>query len=174
MYSLLASDEKKQPKKEDKSFQRKPSLRAKQTSGLSQPVRADHPPVYSVDHTAKKSQSQGVSRMHNPNIGPPDTEKHKPLQRLSTQRSSKKKTSLSVEHEGGWRSTVEEEQEATVYQRQKVYSRFEYLLTTENLSKDRSSAPNDPACNQYQTQSGSDKKLGKFMQRVGNLIGKNK
>lgn len=173
MYSLLASDEKKQPKKEDKSFQRKTSLKPKHTSGLIQPVRVDHPPIYSADHTTKKSQSQGVSRMHNPNIGPLDIEKHKPLQRLSTQRSSKKKTSLSAEQEEGLRSTLEKE-EATVYQRQKVYSRFEYLLTTENLSKDRSSACNDPGCNQYQMQSSSDKKLGKFMQRVGNLIGKNK
>lgn len=64
--------------------------------------------------------------------------------------------------------------EGTVYQRQKVYSRFEYLLTNENISKDRSLSPNrhESSYAMYQTQSGSDKKLGKFMQRVGNLIGK--
>lgn len=174
MYLLLASDEKKQPKKEDKSFQKKTSLKPKQTSGLSQPMRVDHSPACSADHAAKKSQTQGVSRMHNPNIGPPDTEKNKPFQRLSTQRSSKKKTALSAEKGEGLRSTAEEEGEAIFYQRQKVYSRFEYLLTTENLSKDIGSAPNDSGYNLYQTQSGSDKRLGKFMQRVGNLIGKNK
>lgn len=174
MYSLLASDEKKQPKKEDKSFQKKTSLKPKQTSGLSQPMRVDHSSVYSADHAAKKTQTQGVSRMHNPNIGPLDTEKNKSFQRLSTQRSSKKKMALSAEQEEGLRSTPEEEEEAIFYQRQKVYSRFEYLLTTENLSKDRGSTPNDSSYNLYQMQSGSDKKLGKFMQRVGNLIGKNK
>lgn len=172
MYSFLAPEEKKQSKKEDKSFQRKPSLKLKHASG---PMRADHPPLCSGDHAAKKSQSQGVSRTHNPNVGPSDTDKHKPFQRSSAQRSSKKKTVLAAEQDGGSRSPPENEM-AVVYQTQKVYSRFEYLLTTESLSKHRSPALacQDPAYNPYQTQSASDKKLGKFMQRVGNLIGKNK
>lgn len=179
MYSFLAPEEKKQAKKEDRSFQRKTSLKPKHTSGLnlnlSQPLRADHPPLCSGEHATRKSQSQGVSRVHNPNVAPLDTEKHKPFQRSSAQRSSKKKNLLSAEQDGGSRSTLENE-EALVYQTQKVYSRFEYLLTTENLSKDRRSALacQEPAYNLYQTQSASDKKLGKFMQRVGNLIGKNK
>lgn len=175
MYSLLASDEKKQSKKEDRAYQRKTSLKPKHSSGPSQPMRADHPPLSSGDHAPRKSPSQAVSRMHHPNVGPSDMEKHKPFQRSSVQRSSKKKSVLSAEQDGGARSTLENE-EAVLFQTHKVYSRFEYLLTTENLSKDRSSglACQDPAYSLYPTHSTSDKKLGKFMQRVGNLIGKNK
>lgn len=175
MYSLLTADEKKQSKKEDKSYQRKTSLKPKHTSGLGQPMRADHPPLCSGDHASKKSPSQATSRMHQPSAGPSDTEKPKPFQRASVQRSSKKKSPLSSEPDGGARSPLEN-QEAVLYQTHKVYSRFEYLLTTENLPKDRSSALacQDPAYGLYPTQSPSDRKLGKFMQRVGNLIGKNK
>lgn len=176
MYSFLAPEEKKQSKKEDKSFHRKTSLKPQHTSGPSQPMRADHPPLCSGDQAARRAQPQGASRTHSPNVGPPDPEKHKPFQRSSAQRSSKKKSFPSAEQEGGGpRSTLEKE-EAVLYQTQKVYSRFEYLLTTENRPKDRSSALayQDPAQHLYQTQGGSDKKLGKFMQRVGNLIGKNK
>lgn len=175
MYSLLASDEKKQSKKEDKAYQRKTSLKPKHSSGPSQPMRADHPLLSSGNHAPGRSPSQAVSRMHHPNVGPSDTEKHKAFQRSSVQRSSKKKSVLSAEQDGGARSTLENE-EAVLFQTHKVYSRFEYLLTTENLSKDRSSALacQDPAYSLYPTQSTSDKKLGKFMQRVGNLIGKNK
>lgn len=176
VYSLLTSDEKKASKKEDKSFQRKASLRSKNSSGLNQPLRADHSQAISADHTTKKSQSPGISRLQNSVSGPSETEKQKsPFLRLSTQRSSKRKTSLSAEQDRGSGSTLDDE-EATVYQRQKVYSRFEYLLTTENISKDRGSSVSraDSGYPMYQTQSGSDKKLGRFMQRVGNLIGKNK
>lgn len=174
VYSFLAPEEKKQSKKEEKSFQRKTSLKAKQASGL-QPLRADHLPLCPGEHTTRKGQSQGVSRTHNPNAAPPDTEKHKPFQRSSAQRSSKKKSVVSAELDRGSMSTLESE-EAMVYQTQKVYSRFEYLLTTQNLSKDRSPAPGcqEPAYSLNPSQSGSDKKLGKFMQRVGHLIGKNK
>lgn len=175
MYSFLAPEEKKPSKKEDKPLPRKASLKPKHASGLSQPMRADHPPLCSGEHAARKSQSQGVSRMHNPNVGPSDAEKHKPLQRSSPQRSSKKKSFLAAEPHAGARSSLERE-EALVYQTQKVYSRFEYLLTTQNLSKDQSSALayQEPADQGYQAQSAADRKLGKFMQRVGNLIGKNK
>lgn len=174
VYSFLAAEEKRQSKKEDKSFQKRTSLKPKQASGL-QPLRADHPSLGHGEHAARKGQSQGVTGTHDPNVGPSDLEKHRPFQRSSAQRSSKKKSVLSAEQDRGSRSTLENE-DALVYQTQKVYSRFEYLLTTQNLSKDRSPAlaGQEPAYNLYQSQSGSDKKLGKFMQRVGNLIGKNK
>lgn len=168
MYSFLSSDDKKPSKKEDKSVHRKTSMRPKHAPGASQPMRAGHPPVYAIEPPAGKK-SQG------PNPGPPDTEKHKPFQRSSTHRSSKKKALLSTEQDGGSRSTLED-LEDTVYQRHKIYSRFEYLLTTESLSKDGGSAlvNHEPGYSPYQPQGGNDKKLGKFMQRVGNFIGKNK
>lgn len=175
MYSFLTAEEKKQSKKEDKPFQRKPSLKAKHPSGPSQSMRVEHPLPCSGEHGAGRSQPQAVCRLHSPNAPPADTEKHKPFQRSSAQRSSKKKSFPTAEQDGGARSSLDSEA-AVVYQTQKVYSRFEYLLTTENLSKERSSAPGcqDPAYSPYQTHSTSDKKLGKFMQKVGNLIGKNK
>lgn len=174
VYALLTSDEKKVLKKEDKPFQRKASLKSKNTSGLSQPVKADHSQVYSADRVTKKGQSPGVSRLQNPNRFPSETEKQKStFHKLSPQRSSKRKTNHSADQDRGSSGTLDNE-DTTVYQRQKVYSRYEYLLTTENVSKDRSSSLNwrDSGYPTYPTQSGSDKKLGKFMQRVGNLIGK--
>lgn len=149
MYSLLSPDDKKPSKKEDKSSQRKGSLTSLTT-----------------DHTEKKKGPEG----------PPEKEKQKtPFPRLSLSRSSKRKTNLSAESDHGSSSTLEE-QSVPIYPRQKVYSRFEYLLTTETTSKDASASAGrqEPGYSGYQAQSGSDKKLGRFMQRVGNLIGMNK
>nr|XP_046230713.1 protein FAM83B-like [Scatophagus argus] len=160
VYSLLTSDDKKTSKKEEKSLQRKTSLKSKNPSGLNQPP----------------TNQQSISSLHNSVSGPSETEKQKsPFLRLSTQRSSKKKTNVSAEQDRGSGCTQEGEG-ATVYQRTRVYSRFEYLLTTENVSKDRGSSANRPDSGHpaYQSQSGTDNKLGRFMQRVGNLIGKNK
>lgn len=144
VYSLLLPDEKKPTKKEDKSLQRKGSFTLSTT-----------------DHAAKKGPD-----------GPGQKEKQKtPFQRLSMSRSSKRKTNLSAEQERGSGSTLEEES-VTTYPRQKVYSRFEYLLTTETASA--SAGRQEPSYSAYQASSGSDKKLGRFMQRVGNFIGMNK
>lgn len=148
VYSLLSSDEKKPTKKEEKSLQRKGSLTLSTT-----------------EQATKKGPD-----------GPAEKEKQKtPFPRLSLSRSSKRKTNLSAEQEGGSGSTLEEES-VTTYPRQKVYSRFEYLLTTETASKDASASAGrqEPGYSGYQASSGSDKKLGRFMQRVGNLIGMNK
>lgn len=148
VYSLLSPDEKKPAKKEEKSLQRKGSFTLSTT-----------------EQATKKS---------------PDSpaEKEKPktsFPRLSLSRSSKRKTNLSAEQERGSGSTLEEES-VTITPRQKVYSRFEYLLTTETASKDASASAGrqEPSYSGYQASSGSDKKLGRFMQRVGNLIGMNK
>ncbi|KAM3623141.1 uncharacterized protein V6R79_007574 [Siganus canaliculatus] len=155
---LLTPDEKKTSKKEDKSFQRKGSLRSK---GLF----ADH---------SHSGQSPSTSTLQNSVNGPAETEKHKsPFLRLSTPRSSKKKTSPAAEQDRGSGSTLNEEG-VTVQPRQKVYSRFEYLLNVDNIPKDKGS-PSSRADPGYSVQhtSGADK-LGRFMQRMGNLINKNK
>lgn len=148
VYSLLSPDEKKPAKKEEKSLQRKGSLTLSTT-----------------EHAAKKGPD-----------GSAEKEKQKtPFPRLSLSRSSKRKTNLSAEQERGSGSTLEEES-VTAYPRQKVYSRFEYLLTTETASKDASASVSrqEPVYSGYQASNSSDKKLGRFMQRVGNLIGMNK
>ncbi|XP_035515817.1 protein FAM83B-like [Morone saxatilis] len=184
VYSLLTSDEKKPSKKEEKSLQRKASLRSKNPSGS---IRADHTQASASDQTTKKGQSPSISRSQSPVGGATETEKQKsPFPRLSTQRSSKRKTNIAAEQDRGSGSTLDDEG-ATVYQRQKVYSRFEYLLNTEKSPRDKSTRMNpsekdrgsslnrnDSGYPMYQTQSGTDNKLGRFMQRVGNLIGKNK
>lgn len=155
--SMLTSDEKKTSKKEDNS----------QAATAPQPAR--------------KGQSPSIPRSQNSVGTPPETDRHKsPFQRLAPQRSSKKKTAPPVEEDKG--------QGVTVYQQEKAYSRYEYLLTTENIrldkslrtttvysaEKDRNSFLNqrDSEHPLYQTQSGTDNKLGRFMQRVGNLISK--
>ncbi|KAM9363788.1 uncharacterized protein ABDE67_019894 [Symphorus nematophorus] len=173
VYSLLNSDEKKASKKEEKTLQRKPSFRSKNPSGSSQPVKGDHSQASAANQTTKKGHSPNSYRSQKSVSSPGETEKPKsPFPRLSPQRSSKKRANLSAEQDRGSGSTLDDEG-ATIYQRQKVYSRFEYLLSTENAPKDRGSSLNRPD-SANQTQSGTDNKLGRFMQRVGNLMGKNK
>ncbi|XP_070712695.1 protein FAM83B-like [Pempheris klunzingeri] len=186
VYSILTSDEKKASKKEEKSLQRKGSLRSKAPSGSNPPPRADHSQASAAEQTPRKGQSPSISRSQNSLSSPAETEKQKsPLLRTYSQRSSKRKTNLAAEQERGSRSTLDNEGVA-VYQREKVYSRYEYLFSAEN-SRDKSirlasmhpserqkSASLNRHDSGYPTQSGSDNKLGRFMQRVGNLIGKNK
>lgn len=190
VYSMLTSDEKKASKKEEKSLQRKGSLRSKNPSGTSQPLRADHSQGFEVDQTTKKGQSSNIPRSQNPVSGPSETEKQKSqFPRLSPQRSSKRKTNLTAEQDQGSGSPLDDEG-ATVYEGHKVYSRFEYLLSTESVPRDKSMRAtrmhpsekdrgaslnrHDTGYPAYQTQSGADNKLGRFMQRVGSLINKNK
>ncbi|XP_033986255.1 protein FAM83B-like isoform X2 [Trematomus bernacchii] len=161
VHSLLNADEKKASKKEEKSLRRKESLRTQNPSGSTPPIRADHSQA-AEQTTPKKGHSPSVSRSHSSLASSADTEKHKsPFQRLSPQRSSKKKPNPAGEQERGSRSTLNVEGGILARDRRDpVYSRYEYLYNPELKPLDK--------------QSGSDNKLGKFMQRVGNLIGKNK
>lgn len=184
VHSLLTPDEKKTAKKEEKSLQRKASMRSQNPSGSNQPVRADPPQVASGEKSTKKGHSPSSPRSQGSEL-----EKHKPsFPRLSPQRSSKKKSAQPADQDRSRTSTPDKEG-ATVYQREKVYSRFEYLLSTESIPRDKSRTghvhPSEKARSSslnrhdsgypgYQTQSGSENRLGKFMQRVGNLINKNK
>ncbi|KAM9314576.1 uncharacterized protein KZ484_024288 isoform 2-T5 [Pholidichthys leucotaenia] len=160
-------DEKKTSKKEEKPLQRKASLRLRNTSGSSQPLRAEH------------------SRSQNSLNGISETEKHKsPFPRLSPLRSSKKKATISA---GQDHNHVDDEG-YTVNQSSKdnACSRYEHLLSTEHIrmrtanvyssDKDKTSSLSrrESGFPVYQTQSGMDNKLGRFMQRVGSLISKNK
>lgn len=187
--SMLSQDEKKAHRKDEKSLQRKASLRSlrsQSSSGSSQAHRADQSQAPAAEQTTKKGQSPSTSRSQSSLSGPSETERQKsPFPRLSPQRSSKKKPSPAGEPEQGSGSALDVEG-ATVHptrKERKVYSRFEYLLNTESLPLDKSSvSPSErdgrSSLNRhdsvYQTQSATDNKLGRFMQRVGNLIGKNK
>ncbi|KAI3353520.1 hypothetical protein L3Q82_020042 [Scortum barcoo] len=187
VYSLFTSDENKASKKEEKSLQRKASLRSQNPSGSNQPLRVDHSHASAVEQTTKKGHSPSTSRDHKSSSGATETEKQKShFLRLSPLRSSKKKANLAAEQDGGSESNLKEEREA-VYHRDKVYSRFEYLLNNDSAAldkptrthpseKDKRSSLNrhDSGYSAYQSQSGTDNKLGRFMQRVGSLINKNK
>ncbi|CAJ1053958.1 LOW QUALITY PROTEIN: protein FAM83B-like [Xyrichtys novacula] len=183
VHSLLTPDEKKASKKEEKSSQRKASMKSQNPSGSHHSVRADPPQASPGERSTKKGHSPIVSRSQSS-----ETEKHKsPFPRLSPQRSSKKKTAHAADQDRSERSTPDKEGPA-VYQREKVYSRFEYLLSTESIprekslkmggmhpsEKDRSSSLSRHDSGYPGYQSGTENKLGKFMQRVGNLINKNK
>ncbi|XP_023276472.1 protein FAM83B-like isoform X2 [Seriola lalandi dorsalis] len=188
--ALLSSDEKKASKKEERSLQRKGSMRSQTPSGSNQPLRADHSQAPAAEQTAKKSQSPSSSRSQNSVSSTTESEKHKSaFPRLSPHRSSKRKTNVAAEQDRGSKNTLDDEG-ATVFQtrREKAYSRYEYLLSTESIppdksmrtasmypsDKDRRSSLNkhESGYPTHQTQSGNDNKLGRFMQRVGNLISK--
>ncbi|KAM7009799.1 uncharacterized protein LKV04_001723 [Tautogolabrus adspersus] len=186
--SLLTSDEKKASKKEEKSLQRKPSLRSQKASGSNQSVRSDHFQASSEEKSTKKGQSPSTLRSQKSVSGPTELEKPKsPFPRLSPHRSSKRKTSPAADQDRGG-STTPDREGATVHRREKVYSRFEYLLSTESIPQDKSMRVGSPHSSEkdrgssmnrhdsnypgYPTQSGTENKLGKFIQRVGNLINK--
>ncbi|XP_057699894.1 protein FAM83B-like [Corythoichthys intestinalis] len=164
-------DEKKTSKKEEKSLQRKASLRSQNSSG-------------SNSRASPVGKAQGNEHRSSQNsIGKSSVETEKPkstfnFHRLSSHRSSKRKPNpVASAQERGSQEYLEEQEKAAYENRQeKAYSRYEYLL--------RSSVPLDKAKRgeaghssenlPYQTHGASDNKLGRFMQRVGNLIGKNK
>ncbi|KAL6111143.1 uncharacterized protein ACO6RY_20093 [Pungitius sinensis] len=154
--SMLSQDEKKVHKKEEKSLQRKPSVR-------SYAAPAGHP--------VERDQSPSLSRSQSSPGGPAEAVRQKsPFPRLTPQRSSsKRKPTPSGEPQRGLRS----EEAADNSGKQKVYSRFEELLSSDGLlpeSDGRSFLNRQDATHQ----SAADNKLGRFMQRVGNLISKNK
>lgn len=149
--SMLSSDEKKASKKEEKSLQRKASIRSQNPSGSNLNPKADSSQV-SVNGLSSGWQNSTSSAA--------DTEKHKsPFPRLSSSRSSKRKTNPAEEQDQ--RSAVDSEGMAVSQTMiDKAYSRYEYLLSSERSVTLK--------------RHDSDKKLGRFMQRMGNLIGKNK
>ncbi|XP_076027843.1 uncharacterized protein LOC143017101 [Genypterus blacodes] len=194
MYSMLISDERKTSKKEEKLLQRKGSVRS---PNASQVLRTDSVGRAAATEQTKNGPSPILSRSHIAVGSPAEPEKQKSsfqLSRLSPQHSSKRKM-ITSEQERGSRFSLDSEG-TTVYQsrREKAYSRFEYFVSSENVSsdklrtagapppdKDRNSFTNNArhagathGYQTYQTQSSSDNKLGRFMQRVGNLISKNK
>ncbi|XP_068451838.1 protein FAM83B-like [Clinocottus analis] len=182
--SMLSQDEKRAQKKDEKSPQRKALQRSQSSSGSSYARRVDRPEAPAAEQMPKRGSSLSASRSQGSPGTPTETEGSKsPFPRLSSQRSSKKKTNPAAEQERGSRSTLNDEA-ATVYhtRKAKVYSRFEYLLSTESLPLTKGASASPPERDRHsslnrnaaanQTQSGGDNKLGRFIQRVGNLIGK--
>ncbi|KAM8880545.1 uncharacterized protein AB9W97_015334 [Spinachia spinachia] len=158
--SMLSQDEKKVHKKEEKSLQRKSSVRS-----------------HAAEQPAERGQSPSLSRSQSSLGGPAEAERQRsPFPRLTPQRSSsqasKRKPNPSRGTQRGSRSTPGGEA-ADDPGKQKVYSRFEYLLSSDGQPA-QSDGRTFPNRQESTHQSGADNKLGRFMQRVGNLIGKNK
>lgn len=152
---LKGSEEKKASKKEEKSLQRKASLRSQNSCSSNSRVSLLGK-ASATEH--RSNQSSAV-----------ENEKPKSsftFHRLSSQRSSKRKSNpAAAGPQQGSRENLEEQGKAC--------SRYEYLLHSRVPPQKAKRGgggqpPNSP------TQSGADNRLGRFMQRVGNLIGKNK
>ncbi|KAM4611418.1 uncharacterized protein ACJ7VT_012106 [Polymixia lowei] len=153
-----------------------------------------------LEQTPLQNQSASVSMSHNAIADLAETERHKSLfsiDRFSPQRSSKRMMSIVTEQDRGSRVTLDGEGSSMPQaRREKAYSRFEHFINAEinppdkpvrttsmySSDKDRNSFINSPRhqsagttrYSMYQTQNTTDNRLGRFMQRVGYLIGKNK
>ncbi|XP_029015962.1 protein FAM83H-like [Betta splendens] len=145
--SMFSSDEKKASKKEERSLQRKASIKSQSPSGSNQ-------------------NQDSVNGLHNHST---EAEKQKStFSRLGSYRSSKKKATLAAEQEHSSRSSPDGGLMVSQAAIDKAYSRYEFLLGSDRSSSLKRSDSG------YQNQSGTDKKLGRFMQRMGNLMSKNK
>ncbi|CAL8333055.1 unnamed protein product [Lota lota] len=198
VYSLLSLDERKSQRKEDKTLQRKSSMRSQNPSTVSQQVTVEasegSPPTAAVERSTvepatPKGTLKSVSRSQNAIDSLEEQERPSstvPFDRQSPHRSSRPQTSVS-----GSRLTLESDG-AIVPQRQRerAYSRFEPLLdkpvrssSLRYMGKERNSVLNSirqqsagtsKNNSAYQTPTTQDNRLGRFMQRVGSLITKNK
>ncbi|XP_021175852.2 protein FAM83B [Fundulus heteroclitus] len=188
--SELTDNEKKASRKA-KSLQRT-ALKSQNMLDSNQALQIDHPKTSALGRPTKKDQSAEMSQSLNALSGPSETEKrtekHKsPFSKLSPQRSSKRKTTPSAEQDQGSRSTPDHEAaSASQTKREKAYTRYESLISNEKLTLDKpaglassSDKVKSLSLNRrgdgfrsHQTQGGADNKLGRLMQRMGNLINK--
>jgi len=174
-----------QTKDEKSSLQRKASVRSQSSSTSNQVCRADRLEAPEAEQPAKRGPSPTGSRSQASPGGPAETSRS-PFTRSSSQRSSKKKMSdaaaaaAAEQGEAAAAAAAKQGEAAFVYRtrKTKVYSRFEYLLSTEVTGASASASERDGRSSlnrndsAHQAQSGADNKLGRFMQRVGNLMGK--
>lgn len=189
VHSMLVIDEKEVSKKQ-KSLQRRVSMRSQNTSEPNQALRTDHSQESTVNQATAKGQVPGISRSQNSLNRHSETDQRKsPFSRLSPQRLSKRKTTPSAEQDQGSRNPLNDEG-ASVSQikRERPVHRYEIKFrkdlmhvekldrAPDTLDKQKSSSLNrqNNDNQMYQTHIGTDNKLGRFMQRVGNLINKNK
>lgn len=187
VHSMLVTDEKEISKKQKS---RRVSMRSQSTSEPNQAPRTDHSQECTVNQATAKGQVPGISRSQNSLNGHSETDHRKsPFSRLSPQRLSKRKTTPSAEQDQGSRnplnddgasvSQIKNEQPVPRYEIKfrKNLMRVEKLdRVPDTMDKQKGSSLNrqDNDNQMCQTQAGNDNKLGRFMQRVGNLINKNK
>ncbi|XP_030207293.1 protein FAM83B [Gadus morhua] len=193
VYSLLGSQ-----RKEDKTLQRKSSMRSQNPSPASQQASVEGsdgsvPSAAVARSTVAPATPKGTLKSVSRSQYAIDSLEEKerpssvaPFDRGSAQRSSRPQTSVS-----GSRQTLESDGAVDQQpQRARAYSRFEPLLdkpvrssSLRYLGKERNSVLNSirqPSAgasknnSANQTPTTQDNRLGRFMQRVGSLITKNK
>lgn len=180
MYSMLTSEDKKASKKD--SLPRKFSQKM---SGSSQSLKTDSSlgsMIGKQEITPKKGPPPHTSRSQKSSTPSSAAEPEKsksPLNRFSAQRLSKRKT----DSDKGSKSVLNEDGATSLEARkEKAYSRYEYLLgkedkrsvrLPENCERTVTFRRKDEAGfrTHEQTQAGGENKMGRFMQKMGNLIG---
>lgn len=184
IHSMLTPDDKKASKKD--SLPRKSSLKSQKMSGSNQSLRTDSSLGSTIgrqEMTPKKGQSPNTSRSQiSTTSSAAEPEKSKsPLSRFSSQRLSKRKT----DSEKGSKTMLNEDGAMSLDARkEKAYSRYEHLLGKEDRNSRSVFLPencektvtfrrrDDAGFQTYaQAQTGGENKIGRFMQKVGNLIG---
>ncbi|XP_043969488.1 protein FAM83B-like [Gambusia affinis] len=185
----FTDEEKKLSRKEKRSI-----LKSQNTSDSHRALQTDLFKASSLGRLNKKGQSTETSQQQNSLSGLSETEKRtekqkSPFSKLSSQRSSKRKTTPSADQDEG--STGAPDKEAasgSQVKREKAYSRYELLISNDNIHLEkpgRSTKSSDKVKSSsltrrgddfrtHQTQGGADNKLGRLMQRMGNLMNKNK
>lgn len=172
--STISTPDEKKPGKKD-SLQRKSSLRLQKLSGSNQSLRTESSssPMEKQEQMSKKSLKSTLSSS--------EDKGKSPLNRFSPQRLSKRKT----DSDKGSKSVQKDEVSASFEaKKEKAYSRYEYSVGKEDkgsrgvFNVDDRSAMNRQSDGTYQmfsqTQNTGENKIGRFMQKMGNLIGKSK
>ncbi|XP_014863171.1 PREDICTED: protein FAM83B-like [Poecilia mexicana] len=181
--------EKKISRKEKRSL-----LKSQNSSDSNLSLQTDLSKTSSLGRLNKKDPSTETSQQQNSLSGLSETEKRTEKQKsrfskLSSQRSSKRKTTPSADQDQGSTGALDNEAASdSQVKRERVYSRYELLIGNDNIHLDkprRSTKSSDKVkslsltrrgddLRTHQTQGGADNKLGRLMQRMGNLINKNK
>lgn len=162
--------------------------KSQNTSGSNQVLQKDLYKMSSLERLHKKrlmEKDQSQTSLS----GASDTEKRaekqkSPFSKLSSQRSSKRKTTPSEgQDRGSERALDSEAASSSQIKREKAYSRYEFLISNDKPGRPTRSSDKVKSLSlnrrgedfrMHQTQGGADNKLGRIMQRMGNFINKNK
>ncbi|XP_008416748.1 protein FAM83B-like isoform X2 [Poecilia reticulata] len=181
--------EKKISRKEKRSL-----LKSQNSLDSNLSLQTDLSKTSSLGRLNKKESSTEMSQQQNSLSGLSETEKQaekqkSPFSKLSSHRSSKRKTTPSADQDQGSTGAPDNEvASGSQVKRERAYSRYELLIGNDNIHLDkpgRSTKTSDKIksfsltrrgddLRTHQTQGGADNKLGRLMQRMGNLMNKNK
>lgn len=189
MKSMAATGNPEHKDKENKVSRKEQNIpRSQNTSDSNQAIQKDLYKMSSLERLHKK-QLMEKAQSQNSLSGASDTEKRtekqkSPFSKLSPQRSSKRKTTPSAgQDQGSGNAPDSEAASASQTKRERAYSRYEFLISNDKPGRSTRSSDKVKSSSlhrrgedfrMHQTQGGADNKLGRLMQRMGNLINKNK